>query len=117
SRLTIDADLEPRRLTLESVRLLATLGPFGEGNPVPLLRIEDLPIRGYTVIGSASQHLKVLTCGPAGPVDALLWSGAARSRELVGARSVDLVGKIETNTWNGVSRAQVKLDDFRSRGR
>jgi single-stranded-DNA-specific exonuclease len=116
ARLEIDADLEPRRLTLDSVRLLATLGPFGEGNPMPRLRIENLPIRGYTVMGSMSQHLKVLTSGPAGNVEAVLWGGANRSRELVGARSVDLVGRIETNTWNGVSRAQVKLDDFRRGG-
>jgi single-stranded-DNA-specific exonuclease len=114
-RLAIDADLEPRRLTLESVRLLASLGPFGEGNRVPLLRIENLPIHDYSVMGRESQHLKIRTRGPAGLVEAVYWRGASRSRELVRARAVDLVGTIETNTWNGTVRVQVKVDDFRPR--
>ncbi|MGH2616263.1 MAG: hypothetical protein ACRDJC_13545, partial [Thermomicrobiales bacterium] len=112
-RLMIDADLEPERLDLEAARLIQTIGPFGEGNPVPLLRISRVPIRGYTVIGRERQHLKILTAGPRGFVDALLWSGAGRSAELLGARHVDLVGQLETNTWNGTTRVQVRLSDFR----
>jgi single-stranded-DNA-specific exonuclease len=50
-RLTIDADLEPARLKLEVARLIQTLGPFGEGNPVPMLRVLRVPIRGYTAMG------------------------------------------------------------------
>jgi hypothetical protein len=42
-----------------------------------------------------------------------MWSGANRSQELVGARHVDLVGVLETNLWNGTSRVQVHLSDFR----
>jgi hypothetical protein len=42
-----------------------------------------------------------------------MWSGARRSQELIGARHVDLVGVLETNVWNGASRVQVRLSDFR----
>ena len=95
------------------LQVLQAIGPFGEGNPVPLLRVSQLPIRGYTVMGRESQHLKVLTSGPGGPVDAILWSGAGRSAELVGARQVDIVGYLETNIWNGSQRVQMRLADFR----
>jgi single-stranded-DNA-specific exonuclease len=111
-RLTIDADLEPERLRLDVARLIQRLGPFGQGNPVPLLRISRLPIRGYTAMGRERQHLKILTAGRAGLVDAILWSGAGRSRELLGARAVDLVGSLETNVWNGAARVQVRVADF-----
>ena len=113
SRLVIEADLEPERLRLDVARLLQTIGPFGEGNPVPLLRVSRLPIRGYAAMGRENQHLKLLTDGPAGHVDAILWSGAGRSRELVGARQVDIVGYLETNVWNGTQRVQMRLADFR----
>lgn len=115
-RLHIDAALEPERLRLDVARLIQTIGPFGEGNPVPLLRISGLPTRGYTVMGRENQHLKILTAGPAGNVDAILWSGAHRSRDLLGARCVDIVGYLETNAWNGTSRVQVRLVDFRRSG-
>jgi single-stranded-DNA-specific exonuclease len=111
--LTIDADLEPARLKLEVARLIERLGPFGQGNPVPLLRVIRVPIRGYTVMGREKQHLKILTAGDAGPVEAVMWSGASRSQELIGARHADLVGVLETNVWNGASRVQVLLSDFR----
>jgi single-stranded-DNA-specific exonuclease len=113
ARLAIDADLEPARLRLDVARLIESLGPFGEGNPVPMLRVTRVPIRGYTVMGREKQHLKILTSGEAGPVDAVMWSGASRSQELIGARHVDLVGFLETNVWNGASRVQVRVSDFR----
>ncbi len=112
-RLSIDADLEPARLRLDVARLIQSLGPFGEGNPVPMLRVLRVPIRGYTAMGREKQHLKILTAGEAGPVEAVMWSGASRSQELIGARHVDLVGVLETNVWNGTSRVQVHLSDFR----
>ncbi len=112
-RLVIEADLEPERLRLDTAKLLQSLGPFGEGNPAPLLRVSRLPIRGYTAMGREKQHLKVLTSGPGGLVDAILWSGASRSQELVGARNVDIVGTLETNVWNGSQRVQMLLADFR----
>src|SRR4051812_46443007 len=112
-RITIDADLEPARLKLDVARLIQTLGPFGEGNPVPVLRVLRMPIRGYTAMGREKQHLKILTSGQAGSVEAILWSGAGRSHELIGARHVDLVGVLETNVWNGASRVQIRLSDFR----
>jgi single-stranded-DNA-specific exonuclease len=113
ARLTIDADLEPARLKLDVARLIQTLGPFGEGNPMPMLRVLRVPIRGYTAMGRERQHLKILTAGQAGPVEAIMWSGASRSQELVGTRHVDLVGVLETNVWNGTSRVQMRLSDFR----
>lgn len=112
-RLVIDADLEPGRLRLDTVRLIQSLGPFGEGNPVPMLRISRMPIRGYTVMGREKQHLKILTASAAHEGEAILWSGANRSRELLGARHVDLVGVLETNVWNGTPRVQMRLADFR----
>jgi single-stranded-DNA-specific exonuclease len=80
---------------------------------VPLLRISRLPIRGYTAMGRERQHLKLLASGQSGFVDAILWSGAARSRELLGARHVDVVGSLETNAWNGTTRVQLRVADFR----
>jgi single-stranded-DNA-specific exonuclease len=112
-RIQIDADLDPERMRLDDARKLQTLGPFGQGNPVPLLRVSRLPIRGYATMGRENQHLKILTAGRAGQVDAILWGAAVRSRELLAARHVDLVGSLETNVWNGTARVQMKLVDFR----
>jgi len=113
TQLRIDADLEPARLRLDVARMIQGLGPFGAGNPLPLLRVMRLPLRGYSVMGRERQHLKIHTAGPAGLVDAILWNGAGRSRDLLGARHVDVVGHLETNVWNGSQRVQFQALDFR----
>jgi single-stranded-DNA-specific exonuclease len=111
--IAFDAELESERLRVDTAKLLQTLGPFGEGNPVPILRVNRAPLREYLTMGRERQHLK-LRVGSTGPgVDALLWNGAARSRELLGAREVDLAGSLELNQWNGTQRAQMRLIDFR----
>lgn len=111
--LEIDADLPPARLRMDTLKLLQTLGPFGEGNPLPLLRIQRAPLRDYVAMGNERQHLKLHLGEGTSAVAGILWSGGSRSRELVGARHVDVVGHLEANVWQGVTRLQVRLVDFR----
>ncbi len=113
-RLEIDADLAPERLRLDTARLLQTLGPFGEGNAAPRLRIPGSQLRDYTIMGRERQHLKLHLGEGGNAAEAILWSGAARSRELVGVRHVDVVGSLEINEWQGAARVQVRVEDFRS---
>ena len=64
--------------------------------------------------GPESEHVRArVRIAEAGPVEAVMWSGASRSQELIGARHVDLLGVLETNVWNGASRVQMRLSDFR----
>lgn len=109
-RFEIDADAAHEQLTLEVARRLQSLGPFGEGNPAPLLRIQGAPLRDYQVIGKERTHLKIRI---GHGVDALFWGNAERSRELVGAREVALLGTLETSLWNNVERVQMIVRDFR----
>ena len=115
-RLEIDANLEPERLTVETAQLIQALGPFGEGNPVPLLHVPAAPLRGYTTMGRERQHLKLHVGSGGAGTTAILWNGAARSRELVGGRTVDIVGRLEMNTYQGVTRPQFRIVDFRVSG-
>lgn len=115
-RLEIDADLAPEKLNINTARSLQALGPFGEGNPVARLRIPGARLRDYITMGRERQHLKLHLGESGSAVDAVLWGGAARSRELVGARHVDVVGALEINHWQGTSRVQVRIEDFKLPG-
>lgn len=112
-RLEIDADLPVERMTLETLGEIQKLGPFGEGNPQPVLRVRRASLREYRTMGNERQHLK-LQIGSAFPgVSAILWGGAHRSRELIGQRNVDLAGVLECNEWQGSRRLQMRLMDFK----
>jgi single-stranded-DNA-specific exonuclease len=112
-RLEIDADLPIERMTLDMLGEIQKLGPFGEANPQPVLRVRRAPLREYLAMGSERQHLKLQIGNGFPGVSAILWSGAHRSRELVGQRSVDLAGVLECNEWQGTRRIQMRLLDFK----
>jgi single-stranded-DNA-specific exonuclease len=112
-RLEIDADLPVERMSLETLREIQKLGPFGEANPQPILRVRNAPLRDYSVMGSERQHLKLHIGNSVSGVSAILWSGAHRSRELIGQRNVDLAGVLECNEWQGTRRIQLRLLDFK----
>lgn len=111
-RIEIDADIAPERLSLATARALQTLGPFGEGNAVPRLRIVKARVHDYLAMGRERQHLKIRLGANNGHVEAILWNGADRSRELIGAREIDVVGSLEINQWQESTRVQVRIDDF-----
>lgn len=112
-RLRIDAELPEDRLTVRDARTLQLLEPFGEGNPQPTLKFSRLPVRSYTTMGREQQHLKIQLGRGFSQVDAVLWNGASRSRELLDTRYIDIAGSLETNVWNGNERAQIRIADFR----
>ncbi|MGB4942671.1 MAG: single-stranded-DNA-specific exonuclease RecJ, partial [Candidatus Moraniibacteriota bacterium] len=49
--LLIDAELHPLDLSLELVRAISDLSPFGEGNPMPIFQLSALTIREARTVG------------------------------------------------------------------
>jgi len=109
----IDAELPAERLSIETARLIAQLAPFGTGNPIPLVRLQRMGIRSYSTIGPTGSHLKLQLQGPDGPVSAIAWGAADRSRELVTRPEIDLLATLSIDHWNGQRRLQVEMKDFR----
>ncbi len=112
--LNIAANLPPHLATVETASALQELEPFGRGNEEPLLRLGAANLIQYSTMGAEKNHLKVVVEAGGSRIDAILWNGADRSRELMARRTVDLLGRLEINAWNGRQRVQVILDDFRA---
>jgi single-stranded-DNA-specific exonuclease len=110
----IDANLPANCISLQTVRDLSRMEPFGRGNAQPLLRIRDACLVKYSTMGKEREHLKIVVQTGGRNLDAISWRGAERSKELVMRHSIDLVGRLETNTWNGQERLQFVIEDFRA---
>jgi single-stranded-DNA-specific exonuclease len=111
--LTIDAEIGPERLTIESARLLGILEPFGQDNRAPQLLVRNVKVNKWEAIGQDKSHLRLTLATPRGVCKAVIWGAADRSREFVVNRDIDLVGILSVDTWNGSSRPQVEIKDFR----
>lgn len=114
SHLAIDADVSLDQLNLATVDALSVLEPFGAGNPRPILRLRQARLNSYRSIGQDGNHLKLfLAAGPRRELHVLAWGWGARSRELVGARNLDLLVTLDDDHWNGQRRLQAVLRDLR----
>ncbi len=113
--LLIDAELHPGDVTLELVRTLSDLAPFGEGNPVPVFRLSELEIREARTVGKDGKHWKLALSHPSftRPIDAVGWSMAELYPDLGPGSRLEIACQIEENAWNGRTMLQLKLLDMK----
>lgn len=94
-------------------RELDRLGPFGMGNPSPHLIVPNVRPMGMQVKGAEQRMLKFLVPRPrGGAVEAIWWDGASLLPALAND-TIDLLVKLDENTWNGETRLQLDVKDAR----
>jgi single-stranded-DNA-specific exonuclease len=83
------------------------------GNPSPVLVARDVVVASPPrMIGK--DGLKVSVRGNDRYLVAIGWGMAPRIGELEPGRSIDIAFRIERDDWNGESRLQARLADFRA---
>jgi single-stranded-DNA-specific exonuclease len=102
-------------ITLKAVDQLASLEPFGNGNPTPRVAIKDVLIKETRSMGKESKHLRI-TVEQAGLSMEAVGFGMGEHRDrLVPGMRVDLLGELSVNEWNGNRKVQLMFQDFRSK--
>ncbi len=114
----IDGVLHCSDLDMELAEQLGSLGPFGEANPPPLFLMRDLPILEYRTVGAGGRHLKLVLGPMEAPVEAIAFGFGDLADQLRSERveSVDVVGEVSINEWNGRQHLQIVLCDIASAG-
>ncbi|WP_159881191.1 single-stranded-DNA-specific exonuclease RecJ [Paenibacillus puerhi] len=104
-------------ITLENIRQLELLGPFGMGNPVPRFIFTKLGVGDMRTIGKERQHLKLTLTDPAAEaaasIEAVGFGKGVLSEWISPSAQVDVLGELSINEWNGVRRPQVLIQDLR----
>lgn len=112
--LYLDAVSSPAGANIALAQEIAAAGPFGAGNPEPLLGLPDLRIAFADVVGRAHVKLR-LQGGDGSMLDAIAFRAADTplGQGLLGARgrSVHAVGRLRQDDWNGRIRVQLEIED------
>lgn len=109
----IDAELPAEQLHLGMHDELASLGPFGQGNPKPRLLVRGVGARDVRLLGAAQRMVKFRLPRPGlGDLDAIWWDQARHAEALAG-HPIDLLGTLSLNKWRGSTRLQFKVSDAR----
>ena len=89
-------------------------GPFGAGNPEPLLALADLRLTYADVVGK--DHVRLRLQGGDGPaLNAIAFraAGGPLGKGLLAARGqrIHVAGRLRADAWNGRTQVQLHLED------
>ncbi len=107
-QLMIDALLPPEEITLETAESVASLGPFGMGNPTPVFAVCGARVAERRVLKERHIKLKLDCCGTV--FDAI---GFNMAENYNFSKHVDVAFSLDINTWNGKRNVQMRLKDIR----
>ena len=112
--LRVDMEVALSDITPGFEALLRHLEPCGMGNPAPMLVTRGVRLAAPPrVVGETGLKLRIGTDGP-DSLEAIGWSLGARIGELDIARPIDIAYRLERDEYQGKSRLQARLADFRS---
>jgi len=113
-RLWIDGALTFRSINEQVVAELATLAPFGAGNPCPIFRTSRVEI----VDGPRrvkERHLKMAFRQDGRVLRGIAWRASERESFVAEHRdAIDLAFSLEQDVWNGERYLQLSVADFRA---
>lgn len=112
---TVDAEASLGETTMELVNFIERLGPFGMGNPEPVLEIRGIDVleEGTRIVKES--HLKIGGCDRKGECRELIGfslSGAWQPKDIVG-RSIDVLINLRRNTYQGKVEPQLQVMSIR----
>lgn len=113
--LLIDADLPLANVNEAFVEEIKKLEPYGEGNPKPLFRSENVLVTKVDTIGSTQAHLRMSVADGGVMRKTIGFKLGSRASELSVGTRVDLVYHVSINVWNGRSEVQLIVKDFQAR--
>jgi single-stranded-DNA-specific exonuclease len=113
--LLIDGALTAAAATSETVATIARAGPFGAGNPEPVIALPAHTLAYAEPVGQAHMRAR-LRAGDGSIVNAIAFraAGQALGHALTQYRgqSVHAAGTLCVDRWNGVERVQLRLADL-----
>jgi single-stranded-DNA-specific exonuclease len=115
--MNVDMVCSLKEIGVSTVQQLELLGPFGMGNPTPKIVISNVGCRELRTIGKEQQHIKITLRASneesAATLDAVGFHKSAMLPWISPTASLDIVGELSINEWNGVRKPQVMIQDLR----
>jgi single-stranded-DNA-specific exonuclease len=112
--LNVEALISPAGATLALAKDIARAGPFGAGNPEPVVAVPEAQVAFADVVGQGHVRLR-LTGADGARLDAIAFrvGDTELGKALLGARGqrIHAAGRLRAEEWNGRERVQLHLDD------
>jgi len=112
----VDTEIELPELTLELVRTIDKLAPYGEGNRPPLFCARDVRLVGVPrLMGKEDRHLAFYVRQGNASFRALAFGQAYLYEQTVKNDRCDLAFKTRISEWNGTTSVELDVVDMKFR--
>ncbi len=113
-KLTVDSATALDDITIDVMREIERLAPFGQGNPEPRLGARDLEVVSSRIVGGNHLKLKVRQ-GEGSPVGAIAFNrGSLLGRQVRDGGRIAAVFTPRLNTWNGSTSVELEIKDVKT---
>lgn len=111
--ITIDMEISLSDVKTEIVREINRMKPFGYMNRTPNFVIRNCIIKKKNSLGKSMDHVKLLISDRSGGEKEVIGFGKYKEFEHIQiGESIDIVGQLDNNEWNGFTKTQIKLSEF-----
>ena len=108
----IDEVVSGKDLSVESVKELSILEPFGEANLKPVIMYKSLKIDSIRTL-TEGKHLKLTLVDENIIIDCIGFNMGELADKLLIGDKVDVVGNLEINSYTNLDKIQINLKDIR----
>ncbi|PTK58920.1 single-stranded-DNA-specific exonuclease RecJ [Staphylococcus haemolyticus] len=106
----VSVKLEEYDISINNIRDIQRLSPFGTDFEKPLLEIDDNEVVDVRAIGKDKNHLKLVT-GQL-QLQSLYWKNGQLATQIEPGQPINLLGNLQINEWNGNQSPQFIIQDI-----
>jgi single-stranded-DNA-specific exonuclease len=114
--LEIDCEIPQKEISLEFIRTMEKLKPFGVGNKRPVFMLNNIEPQFISTAGKNNDHLKFSVNINGRNINAIGFGLASHAQTLRSHRKIDVVFHLEKNIWNHREFANIQMVDFKGSG-
>lgn len=112
----VDARLSLTELSLETIKSLDKLAPFGMDNPKPVFELTSAQVKQARTMGQGGAHLKLRLAQGDSQYDVVAFGQGQLAQEFQQAKGLEFLVSLSVNRWNGATTLQLMLEDARVPG-
>ena len=109
--INVDMEVSLKSLTIENIKELQKLEPFGEANETPIFLIRNLKIESIRAITEGT-HLKLTLKDDNIRIDAIGFRMGEYTDHYKLGDKVDILGNLEINSFGGIENIQINIKDM-----
>lgn len=114
--LNLDEELKLSELSLDTIKSLEKLAPFGMDNKKPVFWLHDITVTQARTMGQNGAHLKFKVKQGKASFDVVAFNKGDLLQEFQQAQGLELAVTLSVNVWNGQTTLQLMLEDVRVEG-